>query len=139
MFIPYSVLTFFLFLLCRLSWIRSLQTRRHWLSIKEETGNGQWNWGTRTGVGNGNTILVGKVFQLHSNFHLKAHFLSLVPPFTEFITKSVKREICLYVEIFNRFFMGNLFGSWIMFYKGSQSYESQYLPKGSFTQLASHF
>ena len=69
------------------------------------------------------------------SIYLKANLRRLIPSFT----KSAKMRICPCVRILNTFFERNLFGSWIMFLKSCQCYESQYLPEGKFTQLDSPF
>ena len=38
------------------------------------------------------------------NIYLKANLHSLIPPFTEYITQSMKKGICLYDGIVNTFF-----------------------------------
>ena len=42
------------------------------------------------------------------DIYLKADFENLIFPFRESAAESVKRKICLYVEILKSFFMGNL-------------------------------
>ena len=87
-------------------------------------------------------IMLFKRFSVpwESKFYLKAFLHLLILPFTETVTKLVKREMCLNLDIVNNFFCKKLLLILHnIFLKGFQCHESQYLPGGSFTPLDSPF
>ena len=51
------------------------------------------------------------------SFHTKTHLHCVIPLFPETFTKSVKKGMCLSLEVLNFFFVRNLSGSLIMLFK----------------------
>ena len=85
-------------------------------SLKRGSGDWEWGWEWKYYFGWKSLSAFSKLYSIRvqGNFHLKVHLHNLIPSFTDWITQSVKKRMCLYLEILNTFFVGNLFWSCII-------------------------